>query len=299
MSSYAFETVDVFTDRAFGGNPLAVFTDARGLDTATMQALAAEINYSETAFVLPADDAANDARVRIFNRTAEMPFAGHPSIGTACVIARQRGETRPSLRLELPAGIVEATLSRDHQGQITGALIAAPQPLSTGAVVDPAAIARCLGIAADAVITAAHPPMEVSVGVQFVVAEVTETGLAIAVPDAGAFAAARLAMGGDGDRLSLLVYARQDDQLHVRMFAPLSGTVEDPATGSANAALAALLVSIDGSDSGRFIVRQGAEMGRPSLLHTAARRTALGITATVAGGCVAMFSGAWSRQTTG
>src|SRR3954449_10963646 len=84
---FPYETVDVCTDRPFGGNPLAVFTDARGLSDAQMQALAAEMNYSETTFVLPADDPANDARVRIFHRTAEMPFAGHPNVGTGFALA--------------------------------------------------------------------------------------------------------------------------------------------------------------------------------------------------------------------
>ena len=88
MQIYRFETVDVFTTRRFGGNPLAVFPDARGLSDAQMQALAAELNLSETTFVLPPVNPANAARVRIFNRTAEMAFAGHPSIGTAFVLAR-------------------------------------------------------------------------------------------------------------------------------------------------------------------------------------------------------------------
>ncbi|MFJ5368287.1 PhzF family phenazine biosynthesis protein, partial [Bosea sp. CER48] len=106
MPSYPYETVDVFTDKPFGGNQLAVFTDARGLSDAQMQALAAEMNYSETTFVLPPEDPANDARVRIFHRTAEMPFAGHPNVGTACVLARHGRDRDGVLRFEQMAGLV-------------------------------------------------------------------------------------------------------------------------------------------------------------------------------------------------
>ena len=98
MRRFAFETVDVFTDRRFGGNQLAVFTDARGLSDAEMQSLAAEFNLSETTFVLPPEDPAHTARVRIFNRTYEMPFAGHPNVGTACVLARH-GRDRDGVML--------------------------------------------------------------------------------------------------------------------------------------------------------------------------------------------------------
>ncbi|HYC63433.1 MAG TPA: PhzF family phenazine biosynthesis isomerase, partial [Reyranellaceae bacterium] len=103
MPAYRFVTVDVFTDRRFGGNPLAVFPDARGLSDADMQSLAAEFNLSETTFVLPPADSANTAQVRIFNRTSEMPFAGHPNVGTGWVL-RQRGAL---LRFEEIAGLVE------------------------------------------------------------------------------------------------------------------------------------------------------------------------------------------------
>src|SRR6478752_8366009 len=134
MPSYPFETVDVFTDRRFGGNPLAVFTDATGMSDAQMQSLAAEMNLSETTFVLPPADPAHTARVRIFNRTAEMPFAGHPSVGTGYVLApRGAGGV---LTLEVPAGIVEVNIERDAQQAPIGAVIAAPQPLSLGAELD-------------------------------------------------------------------------------------------------------------------------------------------------------------------
>src|SRR5213592_999276 len=133
MKAYAFVTVDVFTDRRFGGNPLAVFPDARGMSDADMQSLAAEFNLSETTFVLPPDDPAHTARVRIFNRTAEMPFAGHPNVGTAFVLAGMGRDRGGLLVFEEQAGLVEVQVERDATGSVIGAAIAAPQPLSVGA----------------------------------------------------------------------------------------------------------------------------------------------------------------------
>ncbi len=299
MTRYAFQTLDVFTDRRFGGNPLAVFTDARGMDGATMQAIAAELNLSETSFVLPPADPANDACVRIFNRTAEMPFAGHPTIGTSWVIAQLRGTQGDRLRLEVPAGLVEATLLRGAAGNVTGARIAAPQPLSIGVKPDVALIAACIGLAAEDIVLSTHVPVEASTGVAFVFVEIRGDRIADCVPDIAAFRRAMAAHHGTPDRFSLFVYARTGSDLHARMFAPLSGTIEDPATGSANATLAALLLAASDQPSATYTSRQGIEMGRPSLLHLSAARMPDGIRSTVAGDCVPMFSGSWNDQTTG
>src|SRR5215217_2176463 len=127
MPTFSFVTVDVFTDRRFGGNPLAVFPDARGISDADMQSLAAEFNLSETTFVLPPADPANTARVRIFNRKSEMPFAGHPNVGTGWVLARQGRAKDGALLFEEIAGLVEVEVAPD------AVTIAAPQPLSLGA----------------------------------------------------------------------------------------------------------------------------------------------------------------------
>lgn len=283
MATYRFETLDVFTDTRFGGNPLAVFTDARGLTTAQMQALAAEMNLSETTFILPAENAANTARVRIFNRTAEMPFAGHPSVGTGWVLS-QMGHGR-DLRLEVPAGIVEVTVDDD------GARIAAPQPLQTSEGLPVALAAACAGLAAADIVTTGHKPIAATVGVEFVFAEVTQDALTRAAPDLAVFKQAARDLPHFGDRLSLHLYARDGDKVRARMFAPNSGTVEDAATGSANATLAALLLSLGDAAEGRWEVTQGVEMGRPSRLRIAAHRAADGIRATVGGGCVRVFRG--------
>ena len=289
MPVYPFVTVDVFTQARFGGNPLAVFTDARGLTDAQMQSLAAEMNLSETTFVLPPADPAHTARVRIFNRTAEMPFAGHPSVGTGYVLA-QRGSTGV-ITLEVPAGIVEVNVERDADGAPIGAVIAAPQPLTLGPEVEPETIAACVGIDVAGVIVSEHRPVEASVGVNFIIAQVSETALAGATPDLAAFREAAGNHPQGAMRLSILIYSREQGRIRARMFAPLTGTWEDAATGSANAALAALLLSLTADQTGKYEVIQGIEMGRPSRLKLTARREGGGIHATVGGGVVPMFRG--------
>lgn len=284
MASYPFVTLDVFTDTRFGGNPLAVFTDARGLTDAQMQSLAAEMNLSETTFILPPQDPANTARVRIFNRTAEMPFAGHPSVGTGWALS-QMGKGQ-ALRLEVPAGIVEVSIEDG------GGVIAAPQALSLGVELPVERIAACAGLTPADIVVTAHRPVEASVGVTFVIAQVTPEALGRAAPDLSAFRQAALDYPEFGDRLSLHLYADDGaDKLRARMFAPNSGTVEDPATGSANATLAALLLSLSDAPDGAWDIVQGVEMGRPSRLRATARRAADGVRATIGGGCVPVLSG--------
>jgi trans-2,3-dihydro-3-hydroxyanthranilate isomerase len=290
MTSYAFETVDVFTERRFGGNPLAVFTDARGLSKEQMQALAFEFNLSETTFVLPPEQPENTARVRIFNRTAEMTFAGHPSIGTAYVLARSGVAQGEQLRLEVPAGIVAVSLERDGAGVI-GGRITAPQPLSTGVELPVEAIAACAGLNADEIITSTHNPITATVGVPFVFAEVRYDALARCAPDITAFRQAIAAGLATEGRLSLFVYARDGADVRARMFAPAAGTWEDPATGSASATLAALLLRCSTANENAFTIRQGQEMGRPSVLNVSASRRSGEIIATVAGRCVPVMRG--------
>lgn len=291
MPNFPYETVDVFTDRAFGGNPLAVFTDARGLSDVQMQALAAEMNYSETTFVLPADDPANDARVRIFHRTAEMPFAGHPNVGTAYVLARHGRDRNGVLRFEQKAGLVEIAVQRDPAGAVAGAVIAAPQALSLGMELPVDAVAACAGLPASGVVTESHRPVQASVGVRFVLTEVAPDALSRAAPDLAAF---RELVGLHDElagRLSLFLYTRGGDGMRARMFAPLAGTWEDPATGSASAALGALLLSIDGGDSAAVTITQGVEMGRPSVIEVVSWRAADGYRSRVGGRCAPMFRG--------
>jgi trans-2,3-dihydro-3-hydroxyanthranilate isomerase len=282
MRTFSFVTVDVFTDRRFGGNPLAVFPDARGMTDAEMQSLAAEFNLSETTFVLPPADKANTARVRIFNRKSEMPFAGHPNVGTAWVL-RDRGS---KLRFEEIAGLVEVEIA---DGKPT---IAAPQPLQLGAEMPAELLAGCVGIASSDVVMKNHKPVLATVGNSFVVAEVTGDALTRAVPDLGRIREAHKIYDATGPgRLPLYLYAHDGERVRTRMFSPMSGTVEDPATGSAATPLAALLLSLKKDAEHKVTIVQGVEMGRPSLLLCTARRAADGIRATVGGGCVPVLKG--------
>ncbi|ATY31275.1 PhzF family phenazine biosynthesis protein [Sphingomonas psychrotolerans] len=288
---YPYVTLDVFTDTRFGGNPLAVFTDAQGLNDAEMQSLAAEMNYSETTFVLPPANPANTARVRIFHRTAEMPFAGHPNVGTGYVLAGLRPDAGDVLRFEELAGLVEIHIERDAEGRPIGAEIDAPQPLQILGTLPAEAIAPCIGLAPADLVSSAHLPTRASVGVDFVLVEVTAEALSRALPDLAIYRRVAEEHLGAGDRLSIFLYARTDNRIRARMFSPLSGTWEDPATGSANAALGALLLSLGEQTEARFEVTQGVEMGRPSNLGVRAWRTADGIRASVGGNCVPVLRG--------
>lgn len=292
MRRYSFVTVDVFTNQRFGGNPLAVFPDARGMSDAEMQSLAAEFNLSETTFVLPPDDSANTARVRIFTRTTEMPFAGHPNVGTGYVLAQQGRDKNGKLLFEELAGLVEVQIERDGLGAPVGATIAAPQPLSLGVELPVEEIAACAGLTASEVIVAAHRPVQASLGNPFVIAEVDAAALKRAAPDIAAFRKSVTRESALKGRLGLYLYAHDGEgRVQARMFAPLGGTFEDPATGSAAGPLGALLLSLSGDAEKRLDIHQGVVMGRPSLLQIVARRGADGIRATIAGQCVPVLRG--------
>ena len=296
MRRFRFVTVDVFTERRFGGNQLAVFPDARGITDAEMQALAAEFNLSETTFVLPPEDPANTARVRIFNRVAEMPFAGHPNVGTGFVLAGTgAGGGGSLLRFEEIAGLVEVRVERETAtGRVAGATIAAPQPLAVGAEMPVDLAAACAGIAPEGVLVARHAPtLAADGGNPRLLVEVTAAALAAAGPDIGAFRAAQARFPAElGRHLSLYLYCREGGtNIRARMFSPLTGTWEDAATGSAATPLAGFLLRLEGGAEGAWDIVQGVEMGRPSLLLCTARRAADGIRATVGGGCVPVLKG--------
>jgi len=291
MTEYEFVTLDVFTGERFGGNPLAVFPDARGLTDTKMQALAREFNYSETTFVLPPGNPENSARVRIFTPATELPFAGHPNVGTGWVLAGQGRDVGGLLRFEEIAGLVEIRVRRDAAGAVAATIVAAPQPLQLGAEFPSDGIAACAGLATGDIVTASHPPVAGSVGTFFVLAETTAAALARAAPDTAAFRGLEETHGNLGHRLALYLYSRDGAQVRARMFYPLGGVTEDPATGSAATVLAALLLSLTDAADGAWDIVQGVEMGRPSLLRTTAARAVDGIRATVGGTCVPMLRG--------
>jgi PhzF family phenazine biosynthesis protein len=165
-------TVDFFTDRAFGGNPLAVVLDAGGLSTAQMQSIASEFNYSETTFVLPPQDSTHDAQVGIFTVNYEIPFAGHPNVGTAFVLATQAPNPPARLKFEEKAGLVPVEILTE-EGRVVGAELTAPQALKKLTPFSAEQAAACISLTATDIRTDRHPPQIVSVGLPFLVVELT------------------------------------------------------------------------------------------------------------------------------
>ena len=298
MPTAEYVTVDVFTSERFSGNPLAVVPDARGISDETMQKIAAEFGYSETTFVLPPEDPENSARVRIFTPTVEVPFAGHPNVGTAYVLG-QRPElfgtpVGDRLRFEELAGLVEVELLRE-ESRVTGATIRAPRPLDVGDEVTPDLVARCASIEPAMVLTQTHAPIFTSVGLPFALAEIDGLeALGAACPDLSAF---REAAGRHQvTDFSLFLYVRLEPwRVRARMFAPLDNVMEDPATGSASAALAAYLATLaEEADLDTHItVEQGVEMGRASVIELDVRKQG-GIVrdVSISGRCVSAMRGA-------
>jgi trans-2,3-dihydro-3-hydroxyanthranilate isomerase len=296
MRQVAYETVDVFAEARFGGNPLAVITDARGLTDAEMQCVATEFNYSESTFVLPPQDPANTAHVRIFTPTNEIPFAGHPNVGTAFTLGRlgtvfgkPAGDV---MRFEEGAGLVEVEVRR-RDGEVDGASIRAPRELQIGAEISPATIAACASLRADDIVTSRHQPLEASVGLQFAFAELRSLeSLGRAAPNVTGFNEAALKHPNPRDRFSLFLYARTgENSVRARMFAPLNNILEDPATGSAAAALGGLLASLGRSDAFELSIEQGVEMGRPSYLAVSVKQRDGKRSISVAGRCVPVMRG--------
>ena len=296
-----YVTVDVFTDRAFGGNPLAVVLDAGGLSTEQMQAIATEFNYAETTFVLPPREAGHDAEVRIFTVRSEIPFAGHPNVGTAFVLASRAARTPDRLLFEEKAGLVPVAILQEA-GRVTGAELTAPQSLKRLiAPVGAEQAAACLSLAPGDIKTDRHPPQVISVGLPFLAVEVvSREALRRAKPNAEAFARTFPVDGSD----AVYFYTRDVPageapfDLQARMFHPgSSGLSEDPATGSATAAAAALMADLDPTREGELKLRigQGVDMGRPSLLLTrVVKQGGKIVSAHVGGGCVTMMEGTFA-----
>ena len=295
-------TVDVFTDRAFGGNPLAVVLDARGLTTAQMQAIATEFNYSETTFVLPPRDAANDAEVRIFTPVRELPFAGHPNVGTAFVLATLAKQPKPQLRFEEKAGLVPVDIVRDG-GKVVATELTAPQALSRMSQLSAGDVASLVSLTPDEIRTDRQAPQVVGVGTPFLVFEVTSRdAVRRAKPNAAAFGSLLPRDGAFGSYFYTrdVPAAEKPCDLQARMFFPgSSGLIEDPATGSATVAAAALLAELDSLRDGelKLTIGQGFDMGRPSLLLTRVRKqNGANVSAHVGGACVQMMEGTFKLE---
>lgn len=299
LAHFPFATLDVFTDRAFGGNPLAVLFDARGLSDAAMQRIAREMNLSETTFVLPPSDPANHHRVRIFTPTAELPMAGHPTVGTAFALASRGAvdlaRAKSELRFELGVGPVPVEVEC-AEGRVVRATMRQPLPHFGEERRDREAIAAMLGLREGQI--ASLPIQAVSCGVPFLIVPLRD---AHAVAAARADAARCAALLDGFEAQEILCFTREciadDARAHARMFAPRLGIAEDPATGGAAGPLAAYLdryrVLERRELASGFVVEQGIEMGRPSRIEVRLSFGAQGEIAGVfvGGACVAMSEG--------
>jgi trans-2,3-dihydro-3-hydroxyanthranilate isomerase len=263
-------TLDVFTAQRFAGNPLAVVLEAQGLDAATMQAVAREFSLPETVFVFPAQSAGHRARLRIFTPARELPFAGHPTVGTAVLLAQLDGGADPrELILEEAVGPVVCMIQPGRNGG--SARFDLPKiPEQVGPVRDAAMLAAALALTAEDIGCDGLVPENWTAGNPMTLVPVR--GLAAirrARPDPAHWSAAF----GPDDPPGAYLFCREAvdpaNDFHARMFAPAMGVPEDPATGSAVAALAGMLARrrslADGEHA--FAIEQGYEMGRPSLLH--------------------------------
>ncbi|MFG1191918.1 PhzF family phenazine biosynthesis protein [Xanthobacter flavus] len=293
-----YVTLDVFTTRPFGGNPLAVVLDAQGLDDAAMQQIAREFNVSETVFVLPPKNKANRARIRIFTVAHEMPFAGHPTVGAAVLLALEDKLTTGTLRIEETIGTITCEVTT-HGVTPAGArkgsaVFTAPRKGEIEEVnISRGACAEALNLDEGDIGFDAHRPIVANAGVPFLFVPLADlTALARARPDEAAFIAS---LGGFGEALYLYTLDEEGDaDFRARMFSPGLGTEEDPATGSAAAAFPWVLLDAENRVDGHHKVRidQGFEMGRPS-------RVDLGFTvkggqvtgATIGGGAVVIAEG--------
>ncbi len=294
---YRFHTADVFTETPFGGNQLAVFPQAEGLNDAQMQQVARELNLSETVFIFPPRDLSHTRRLRIFTPQVEVPFAGHPTVGAALALTSigdvdLTGELT-SLVFEEGVGAIEVKVRSEYgkpkDAQFTTAMLPelGPSPPSPGE------LASMLSLEESELLLETRPPIAVSCGLPF---------LFVPVRELDSVRRARLDLHAWGELLASFwaphvhVFAHDAElpqcDLHARMFAPGAGVPEDPATGSAAAALAGLLAirspETDGTLS--WAVEQGVEMGRPSVIEIEADKAEGEVVAVRVGGSAVMMS---------
>jgi len=298
VREYPFIQVDVFTDTPFGGNPLAVFPDAEGLTAEEMQNLAREMNLSETTFVLPPQVPGADFKVRIFTPVAELPFAGHPVVGTHWVLAHlgrvELQEPVTQVRFELGVGVLPADL-HVVGGRVERVVMTQDRPTFHAVLEDVTELAAGLGLPPEAITETGLPVQVVSTGVPQMMVPVRSLAEVRGL-DAGQLNTAAIdrVCKATGARDCVMVFTfeteRPEATVHVRLFAPALGVPEDPATGSANGALGAYLVrhrAVPVTEPTTYIVsEQGAELGRPSTLYVEVDSAGGEVTAVRVGGQV-------------
>jgi trans-2,3-dihydro-3-hydroxyanthranilate isomerase len=281
MSELEYEVVDVFTDRPFTGNPLAVVFGADGLSGEQLQSIASEFNLSETVFVLPPTAADATYRVRIFTPVAELPFAGHPSVGAAVTQLRRGCVAAGTVVQECGTGLLPIAVSEAGTATLTGG-----EP-TVGPELDPAPLLAAAGL--DEKDFAGPPPRSAGCGLEFPFLSVVPDAVARAVCDP---AASRLA---GVSQVCVFAWSAADRTAHTRVFVPALGVPEDPATGSAALGFGVWLVAsglLPGEDVSAYSIRQGVEMHRPSTLDcTVTAEGGRAIAATVTGHVVPIAAG--------
>ena len=292
---YHYFICDVFTEQRFGGNQLAVLPDAQKLSDWQMQQIAREFNFSETAFVLPAE-AGHTRKVRIFTPTTEIPFAGHPNIGTAFVLAETGAlgkEIPGTVLFEEKAGLVSIEIQVDP-GAPTSFELKAPQVLTLQEFPAIGSVAKALSLRENEIVVTTHAPTVASVGLPFLFVEVVDSAVLAQVRiDMAGFE--RLLVEGAVPYVHVYTPKTGSTDIQARVFSPLDGVAEDPATGSANCALAALLSHYRSERDGEFswCVFQGIELGRRSVLRIRARKENGCVVASWVGGTCVMVSEGW------
>jgi trans-2,3-dihydro-3-hydroxyanthranilate isomerase len=292
---FRYYLCDIFTDTRFGGNQLAVLPDAQGLSDEQMQKIAREFNLTQTTFVFP-PEAGHTRKVRVFTTTSELPFAGHHNIGTAFALATM-GEfgaigSTAQVYFEEKAGVVPVSILK-KPGKPLACRLAAPEKLSLGAIATRRLLAQAVSLDPTDIVADTHPPCVASVGLPFLFAELKDRdALERAEIDRKGLDA--LAASGLTPDIHVYVQSHDDFDIRARVFAPRRGVPEDPATGSANCALAGFLSHYNEKPSGRFQWRiaQGVEMGRPSVLNAEAlKENGTVVSTTIGGNCVMVAEG--------
>ena len=290
---YRYYLCDIFTHTRFGGNQLAILPDARGLNDKQMQLIAREFNLTQTTFVFP-PEAGYTRKVRIFTTSTEVPFAGHPNIGTAFALATtgEFGEIGSTAQVyfEEKAGLVPISILK-NPGKPLACRLAAPEKLSLGAIASSQLVAAAVSLDPGEIITETHPPQVASIGLPFLFVELKNRNALqraeIDMKKLHVLAAEKLTPD-----IHLYIHSDDDFDIRARVFAPLDGVPEDPASGSANCALAGILSHYNEATDGLFKWRiaQGVEMGRPSVLHAEAEKKNGNVVRTTIGGASVMVA---------
>lgn len=294
---YRFATADVFTDRPFGGNQLAVLPDATGLDPAQMQDIAREFNYSESVFVLPPENPAHTRRLRIFTPAEEIPFAGHPTVGTAFVLASLGAIplTSPETRIVFEEGVgpVHVLIRSDNGRPVFCQLSVAKLPEIGPPAPSRNVLAEILGLQPHDLLGGASGAQGVSCGLPFLI---------VPLRDRETVSRARIRLERFEETVAhywapnVMVFSRdaigEGVDVHARVFVPELAVPEDPATGSAAAALGGYLAARESYADGtrRWLIEQGMEMGRPSRIEVEADKTGGIVSGVRVGGASVMMS---------